>query len=423
MGDAAGAASAESNNLTVIYDFNQEIDRRGTHSAKWGVVKQDGRFTPLEDAPQFQDGPRLLPMWVADMDFPVPQPVIDALTARAQHGIFGYGWPGASYRQAVVDWMQRRHGWTVEPEWIVPTPGVVPALNMLVRTFVAPGQRVIIQPPVYYPFYTAIANNQAELARNPLLLVDGRYTIDFAGLEALAREPDVAMLILSSPHNPVGRVWTPDELRRLGEICLAHGVLVVADEIHGDLIYPGQRFTPYAALDDALAQNAIVCTAPSKTFNLAGLATSNIIIPSPELRARFERTLNSNGLHGVNTFGIVALEAAYKDGEEWLAQVMDYVAGNFQYLRDYVAQHLPQIDVVEPQGTYLVWLDCRRLGLDKPALERLMLHEARVFLDEGYIFGPEGEGFERINIACPRSILAEALERIKAAVDGLSLDH
>ncbi len=407
----------------MIYNFDQEIDRRGTHSAKWGVVKQDGRFTPLEDAPQFLDGPRLLPMWVADMDFQVPQPVIDALTARAQHGIFGYGWPGASYRQAVIDWMHRRHGWTVEADWIVTTPGVVPALNMLVRTFVAPGQRVIIQPPVYYPFYTAISNNGADLARNPLLLTDGRYGMDLAGLESLAAEPDVAMLILSSPHNPVGRVWTPDELRRLGEICLAHDVLVVADEIHGDLLYPGQRFTPFATLGEQFAANSVICTAPSKTFNLAGLATSNIIIPNPELRLRFERTLNSNGLHGVNTFGMVALEAAYAHGEEWLAQVMDYVAGNFRTLRDYVAEHLPQIDVIEPEGTYLVWLDCRRLGLDKAALERLMLDEARVFLDEGYIFGPEGEGFERINIACPRSILAEALERIKAAIDGLPLDR
>jgi cystathionine beta-lyase len=404
----------------MIYNFDQEIDRRGTHSAKWGVIKQDGRFTPLEDAPQFREGKRLLPMWVADMDFQAPQPVIDALTERAQHGIFGYGWPGASYRQAVVDWMARRHGWPVQPEWIVPTPGVVPALNMLVHTFVAPGQRVIVQPPVYYPFYTAIANNGAELARNPLLLANGRYSMDFAGLAALARDPDAVMLILSSPHNPVGRVWTPDELRRLGEICLEHDVLVVADEIHGDLLYPGRRFTPFATLGDAFAQNTIACTAPSKTFNLAGLATSNIIIPNPELRVRFERTLNSNGLHGVNTFGMVALEAAYAHGEQWLAQVMDYIAGNFQYLREYVAQHLPQIEVIEPEGTYLVWLDCRRLGLDKAALERLMLDEARVFLDEGYIFGPEGEGFERINIACPRSILAEALERIKAVVDGLA---
>ncbi len=385
------------------YDFDREIDRASTHAAKWEVVKQDDRFVPVDQ----------------DMDFACPQPVIDALVARASHGIFGYGWPGRSYRQAVVDWMARRHGWPVEPDWIVTTPGVVPALNMLVRTFVAPGQKVVVQPPVYYPFYTAIANNAAETVRNPLVYADGRYSMDYAGLEALLAEPDVAMLILSSPHNPVGRVWTPDELRRLGELCLVHDVLVVADEIHGDLIYPGQRFTPWAALGEDLAANAVVCTAPSKTFNLAGLATSNIIITNPELRVRFERTLNSNGLHGINTFGMVALEAAYRDGEEWLAQVMDYIAGNLRYLQDYLAAHLPQISVVEPEGTYLVWLDCRGLGLGKDELEQLMLGEARVFLDEGYVFGPEGEGFERINIACPRSILVEALDRIKTAVDRL----
>ncbi len=407
----------------MIYNFDQEIDRRGSNSAKWGVVPQNGRFVPLEAAPQFLEGERLLPMWVADMDFLVPQPVIDALVQRAQHGIFGYNGAGLSYRQAVVDWMARRHGWAVDADWIVATPGVVPALYLLVRTFVAPGQRVIIQPPVYHPFFTAASNNEVEAAHNPLLLADGRYEMDFAGLEALARQPDTAMLILCSPHNPVGRVWMPEELRRLGEICLEHGVLVVADEIHGDLIYPGHRFTSFGTLGEALAQNAIVCTAPSKTFNLAGLAASNIIIPNPELRLRFERTLNSTGLHGVNTFGMVALEAAYTHGEEWLTQVMDYIAGNLRYLRDFVAEHLPQIEVIEPEGTYLVWLDCRGLGLGKAELERLMLDEAHVFMNEGYIFGREGEGFERINIACPRSILAEALQRIKAAVQGLADVH
>ncbi|MEI2689879.1 MAG: MalY/PatB family protein [Anaerolineae bacterium] len=407
----------------MIYNFDQEIDRRGSNSAKWGVVPQNGRFVPLEAAPQFLEGKRLLPMWVADMDFLVPQPVIDALVQRAQHGIFGYNGAGLSYRQAVVDWMARRHGWAVDADWIVATPGVVPALYLLVRTFVAPGQRVIIQPPVYHPFFTAASNNEVEAAHNPLLLADGRYEMDFAGLEALARQPDTAMLILCSPHNPVGRVWMPEELRRLGEICLEHGVLVVADEIHGDLIYPGHRFTSFGTLGEALAQNAIVCTAPSKTFNLAGLAASNIIIPNPELRLRFERTLNSTGLHGVNTFGMVALEAAYTHGEEWLTQVMDYIAGNLRYLRDFVAEHLPQIEVIEPEGTYLVWLDCRGLGLGKAELERLMLDEARVFMNEGYIFGREGEGFERINIACPRSILAEALQQIKEAVQGLADVH
>lgn len=397
----------------TTFDFDAEIDRSGTHAIKWEVVKRGDRFVPVD---RHTNEPRLLPMWVADMDFRCPPAVVEALTARAQHGIYGYTWPDDSYRQAIVDWLARRQGWIIERDWILSTPGVVPALNLLVQTFVQPGQRVIVQPPVYYPFYTAVTNNQAELVRNPLRCEAGRYEIDFDGLAELVRQPDVVMLILCSPHNPVGRVWTADELRRLGELCTANDVLVVADEIHGDLIYPGQRFTPYGTLAPALAENAVICTAPSKTFNLAGLATSNIIIPNAALRARFERTLMRAGLHGGNTFGITALEAAYAHGDAWLDALLTYIAENYRYLRDFLAEHLPQIKVIEPQGTYLVWLDCRGLGLEQAALEQLMLDEARVFLDEGYIFGDEGAGFERINIACPRALLAEALARIKTAV-------
>lgn len=396
-----------------MINFDQEINRLGTNAIKWDVVKRGERFEPVDfDAP----GPRLLPLWVADMDFRCPQPVIDALTARAQHGIYGYTWPDDAYRQAVVDWLARRQGWTIERDWILTTPGVVPALNLLVQTFVQPGRRVIVQPPVYYPFYTAISNNGGEIVYNPLVYQDGRYRMDLDGLAGLVRDPATVMLVLCSPHNPVGRVWQPDELRSLGELCRAHDVLVVADEIHGDLIYPGYTFTPYATLGDDLAQRAVICTAPSKTFNLAGLATSNIIIPNAELRGRFQRTLTNIGLHGSNIFGISALTAAYTEGEPWLDALMAYIADNYRFLRAYLAEQLPQIKVIEPEGTYLVWLDCRGLGLDKAALEHLMLDEARVFLDEGYIFGEEGAGFERINIACPRSILAEALARISAAV-------
>ncbi len=267
------------------------------------------------------------------MDFACPQPVIDALAARAQHGIFGYGWPGPSYRQAVVDWMARRHGWPIEPDWIVATPGVVPALNMLVRTFVAPGQKVVVQPPVYYPFYSAITNNDAEIVHNPLLYADGRYSMDYAGLEALLAEPDVTMLILCSPHNPVGRVWTSDELRRLGELCLAHDVLVVADEIHGDLIYPGQRSPPTPRWARRSPPTPWSAPRPARPSTWPAWPPPTSSFPTPTLRTRFERTLNSNGLHGVNTFGMVALEAAYADGEEWLAQVMDYIAGNLRFLQ------------------------------------------------------------------------------------------
>jgi cystathionine beta-lyase len=293
---------------------------------------------------------------------------------------------------------------------------VVPALNMLVRTFVAPGERVLIQRPVYYPFFSAIEGNGAEMVANPLVYENGRYRMDFGDLEEKARDPRVRLAILCSPHNPVGRVWTADELTRFGEICLKNDVLIVSDEIHGDLIYRGNKFVPLARLGEAFAQNAITCTAPSKTFNLAGLHTSNIIISNPELRGRFEKTLQSNGLFGINAFGVVAVEAAYNHGEEWLAQVLDYLEGNLRYLEDYVSGRIPQVTVIRPEGTYLVWIDCRRLGLDKDGLKRLMLKEARVYLDEGFLFGPEGEGFERINIACPRSILVEALERIGNAI-------
>ncbi len=398
------------------YDFDREINRRGTHSLKWGFMQDEEDPLRAKPTEAFFGENRVLPLWVADMDFPSPRPVVEALIERAKHGIYGYTVRTNSYSEAVVNWMRKRHGWEIAPEWICTTPGVVPALNLLVRTFAAPGERVLIQRPVYYPFFSAIENNGAETVVSPLVYEDGRYRMDFDDLEEKASDPRVKLAILCSPHNPIGRVWTADELTRFGEICLKNGVLVVSDEIHGDLVYRGNKFVPLASLDEALAQNAITCTAPSKTFNLAGLHTSNIIISNPELRSRFEKTLQSTGLFGMNAFGAVAVEAAYNHGEEWLAQALDYLDGNLAYLEDYVSRRIPQITVIRPEGTYLVWMDCRRLGLDKDGLKRLMLKEARVYLDEGFLFGPEGEGFERINIACPRSILVEALERIGNAV-------
>jgi cystathionine beta-lyase len=356
-------------------------------------------------------------MWVADMDFPCPGPVVDALVERAQHRIFGYTSPTESYYGAIVNWMKKRHGWEIEPEWICTTPGVVPALNMLVKTYISPGDSVLIQTPVYYPFNKAVENSDGVLVTNSLIYEDGRYSMDFADLEEKTKDPQVKMAILCSPHNPVGRVWIRDELVRFGEICINNNVLVVSDEIHGDLILDGFVFTPFAGISEAFAQNSITCTAPSKTFNLAGLKTSNIIIPNEQVRSRYKKTLERTGLRGVGAFGVVALEAAYNHGEEWLAQVLDYIMGNLRCLEEYIAEHLPQITVVPLEGTYLVWLDCRRLGLGKLELEQVMLKEAKVYLDEGYIFGIEGEGFERINIACPRSVLVEALERIRKVIE------
>jgi len=398
------------------FDFDQVFSREDTSATKWGMMQDEHDPFVSHPTDLFRGEHRVLPMWVADMDFASPPPVVEALIARAQHGIYGYTYRSDTYNQAVVNWMNKRYGWKILPEWICATPGVVPALNLLVRTFVAPGERVLVQPPVYYPFFSAIKNNGGEIAENPLLFEDGRYRMDFRGLEKIASDPRVKMAILCSPHNPVGRVWTADELLRFGEICLRNNVLVVSDEIHGDLIYPGYKFVPLANLSNELAQNAIVCTAPSKTFNLAGLKASNIIIPNATLREKFDRTILNNGLLGMNAFSAVAVEAAYNHGDEWLEEMLKYVEGNLRYLQEFISQHIPQLSVIEPEGTYLVWLDCRRLELDRAGLRRLFLNEAKVYLDEGSIFGAQGEGFQRINIACPRSILTDALERIRQAV-------
>ena len=399
------------------YDFDREINRKGTNSVKWEFIKRRDGLLYREEPDDSSLGTRLLPMWVADMDFPCPEPVVEALVARAQHRLFGYTAPTDSYYNAIVNWMKKRHGWEIEPEWICTTPGVVPALNMLVKTYISPGDKVLIQTPVYYPFNKAVENGDGVLITNPLIYENGRYCMDFADLEEKTKDPQVKMAILCSPHNPVGRVWTRDELLRFGEICLKNNVLVVSDEIHGDLILEGYVFTPFAGISEAFAQSSITCTAPSKTFNLAGLKTSNITIADEQLRARFKKTLERTALGGVGAFGVVALEAAYNHGEEWLSQVLDYIMGNLRYLEKYIAEHLPQIKVVPLEGTYLAWLDCRSLGLGKKELERMMLEEARVYLDEGYIFGIEGEGFERVNLACPRSVLVEALGRIRNALE------
>ena len=401
------------------HSFDEEYDRRGTHSVKWEFIPGE------EDPPQLEHtarcfGPdRVLPMWVADMDFRCPEPVVEALIARAEHGIYGYSAPTSAFYQSVVNWMERRHGWKIDPQWICLTPGVVPALNMLVRTFTTQGNKVLIQPPVYHPFYRAVENNHSQVITNVLVLENGRYRMDFGDLESKCKDPEVKMAILCSPHNPVGRVWTRDELIEFGRICIENNVLIVSDEIHGDLIYHDHVFTPLAKISDAFAQNSVICTAPSKTFNIAGLKTSCIIIPNNDLRKQFQKTLQCDGLSGVNTFGAVALQTAYDHGEGWLEDVLEYVEGNLDYLEAYVDENIPQLNVIRPEGTYLVWLDCRRLELGRTELQQLMSEKARLYLDDGFIFGSEGEGFVRINIACPRKVLVEAVDRIREAVQGL----
>ncbi len=355
-------------------------------------------------------------MWVADMDFPSPEPVVKALQERAQHGIFGYTQPDQAYLSAVTGWMKKRHGWHVEDSWIVTTQGVVPALHMLVKALTQPGDKVLIQRPVYYPFFSAIEKNACRIISNSLVLTDGQYHMDYDDLEAKTADPDVKVAILCNPHNPVGRVWTREELQRFGHICLRNHVRVISDEIHGDLVYPGVTFSPFAVADSAFQENSVVCTAPSKTFNLAGLQTSNIFIPDKKNRQKFKESLLANGLFGLNPFGMTACRVAYEEGEPWLEDLLNYLKNNLDALINFFEREIPEIRVIHPQGTYLVWFDCRSLGLDKHQLRNLFLNQARVFLDEGSLFGPEGDGFERINIACPRSLLMEALGRIVDAI-------
>ena len=383
--------------------FDQVIERRNTSSVKWDLVEQ------------LYGSGDVLPMWVADMDFPAPKPVVDAIVARAQHGVYGYTTrPGSAY-DAIEQWASTRHRWMIEREWISFSPGVVPALAFLLDALSEPGQKVIIQPPVYHPFAFTIRENGREIVNNHLIFENGQYRMDFEDLERKASE-GARLMILCSPHNPVGRVWTREELARLGEICFAHGITVISDEIHSDLILPGKEHTPFASIGPEFAENSVVCTAPSKTFNLAGLQTSVVIIPNKELRERYNAVLDRLHLGLPNTFGLTAMEAAYRHGGEWLDELRGYVSENLRYLREFLEREAPAIKVVQPEGTYLVWLDCRELGLDTEGLARFMREDAKVGLDDGHIFGPGGDGFERINIACPRSVLQEGLERIAGAV-------
>lgn len=402
------------------YNLDLVIDRSGTGSSKWGSYRggsHAGPITPIDPTLQ-SDGP--IPVWVADMDFASPQPVLDALSERVRHGIFGYTVATDAYFDAVTDWLGKRHGWDVSKDWISTTPGVVPALHFAVKTWCKPGDKVLIQKPVYYPFFRAITNGGCEIVSSDLIEEGGAYQMDFESLEQKAADPQVKLAILCSPHNPIGRVWTEDELRQYGEICNRHGVVVIADEIHADLIMPGNVFQPYAKLGSAFADNSVVCTAPSKTFNLAGMHLSNMIISNPDLKTAFDGYMAETGVAGgLNPLALVAIEAAFGEGEDWLAQVLDYIHGNYLYLKQYLSENLPQLKVTDLQGTYLAWIDFRELGLDQASLEKLTQLDAKVLFDEGHIFGAQGLGFERINLACPRAIVVVALDRIKAQVDQL----
>lgn len=386
------------------YNFDEIIDRRNTDSVKYDLVAKSGK--PAD----------VLPLWVADMDFRTAPGIIERLAADAAFGIYGYTEGGEDYFRAVSGWYRERFGWQVERDWLVQTPGVVFAINIAVRALTEEGDAVIIQQPVYYPFSAAIRDNGRKLVNSGLVLRDGRYEIDFDDFEKKIVENDVKLFILCSPHNPVGRVWTREELRRVGEICLAHDVKVVSDEIHSDFVYEGHKHHVFTTVDPDFEAVSIVCTAPSKTFNLAGLQVSNIFIPDQRMREAFQRQMQMIGYGGINLAGLHACQAAYETGREWLDELKVYLRGNLDFVREYLVKNLPMIRLVEPEGTYLAWLDCRSLGLQEEELEHLIVQEARLWLDAGAMFGAGGEGFERINIACPRAVLAEAMERLNRAV-------
>ncbi len=391
------------------YDFDRVIDRTRTNSMKWNKHFLKYRFESEE----------VLPLWVADMDFQCPQPVIEVLKKRAAEEIYGYSWHKIpAYLNAVTNWMKRRHNWEVNKDWIVFSPGIVPAIYMLIQTFVNIGEKVIIQPPVYDPFFTAIENNGRQVLLNQLLYENKKYSIDFEDFEEKAKDPLTKMFILCSPHNPIGRVWTEKELRRIGDICIDNEILIVSDEIHHDLILSGYKHTLFSTTSKEFEHNTFVCTSPGKTFNIAGLQISNIIISDKRKREAFTNTImNINGIMIPNVFGIVALITGYDEGEEWLEQVLKYIEANFKFLKEFVSENLPDVDFIDPEGTYLAWLDFSKLGMNDEELLEFMLKKAKVALDDGKIFGPGGEGFQRMNIACPRSLLKECMIRIVNALN------
>ncbi|WP_143322468.1 MalY/PatB family protein [Clostridium sp. HBUAS56010] len=388
-------------------DFDQSVDRRNTNCLKYDFAEHRGK--PKD----------ILPLWVADMDFKAPEPVLEALTHRVEHGIFGYSEALEDYFEAIKDWMEKKHGWAVERRWLVKTPGVVFALAMAVKAFTEPGDAVMIQQPVYYPFSEVIEDNDRKIVDNTLVLSeDGVYRMDLLDFEKKVVENHVKLFFLCNPHNPVGRVYTKEELEKLGEICVRHNLIVVSDEIHQDFVYQG-RHQVFASLNDELKKRTITCTAPSKTFNIAGLQVSNIFIPSGQLRAGFKKQVAASGYSQLNTLGLTACEAAYRHGDAWHEELMEYLKGNLSFVREYLKENLPQIKLVEPEGTYLIWLDFRQLGLTEEEREDLIVKKAGLWLDSGAIFGPAGEGFERINIACPKATLALAFDQLKQGISTL----
>lgn len=382
------------------YNFDEKIERRGTASEKWNPDEKD-----IED---------LLPMWVADMDFKSAPEIIEDLRKRVDHGIYGYFKLEEDFYDSIINWVKKRHGWNIEKEWIVITPGVVTGLNISVNEFIKEGDQIIVQPPIYPPFYKVIENKKAIALDNKLIKKDGRYRIDFEDLKNKAKV--AKMFILCSPHNPTGRVWDKEELEKIAKICEKNDILLVSDEVHSDLIIGDNKHIPIAMISKEVEQKSITFIAPSKTFNLAGLSTSIAIIPNKDIRKRFEENMERNKIPGANTFGKISLQSAYEKGEAWLEELLVYLEGNMDYAIDYVEKNIPEIKMEKPEGMYLMWLDFRGLKINQESINKTLIEEGKILLNDGSTYGDGGNGFFRLNVGCPRETLKEGLRRIEKAV-------
>ena len=386
------------------YDFDKRVDRKGTASVKYDLLN------PIFGSDD------ILPMWVADMDFEVADFIRNAIAERVGHPVFGYTYRPSSFFEAVSSWVDRRHGWKVDPGAVNFSPGIVPALNMCVMEFTEPGDRIVVQPPVYFPFFSAVTNHQRELVHNQLVKENGDYVIDFDGLEAEFRK-GAKMFFLCHPHNPVGRAWSREELEKIAALCNTYDMLVISDEIHSDLLLFGHRHIPLASLGKEIADRTLTCMAPSKSFNLAGLYTSTVIATNPELKKRYDRILDVVHVGGDNVLGQVALEAAYTQGDEWLDQLNGYLEENFLFLKEFLKNRAPEVGISPLEATYLTWLDFSYLELTESELKNFIIRKCRLGLNDGPMFGPGGTNHQRMNIATPRSVLSEGLERLAEGLE------
>ncbi|WP_062109454.1 MalY/PatB family protein [Bacillus niameyensis] len=383
-------------------NLDQSIDRKNTLSLKWDGMK-----------PGFGDD-ELLAMWVADMDFRPPEKVIEVMRERVEHGIFGYTLIGDSTIEAITDWVRKQHNWEIKPEWLLFSPGVVPSIGMAIQAFTEVGDKVLLQSPVYTPFFNMIESNMREVVNSPLKIVNGRYEIDFVDFEEKLKS-GVKLFLLCSPHNPGGRVWTKEELVKIVELCQKYEVVIASDEIHADIVHAPHQHIPLASIDQAYDDTVITFMAPSKTFNLAGLQASFMVIPNPEMRKKMTAIQKLQGFSQMNTFGVIAMEAAYRYGEDWLKDGISYIKENIDLVQKEIAEHLPELEVMAPEGTYLIWIDCRKTGLNDQEIRERLLKKGKLAVNFGQSYGDGGEGFIRLNVACPRSIVEEGLERLKVS--------